>query len=311
MYTKQESLFVFKMEKKISIYLGLLFLLTACYKPVVLDLPEFNSQPVVNCFFTAGEPFRVFVSKTASQFDSVLVNVEDARVEILRNEQVLAVLPYVADSVYSDTTFFPKPGILYTIRVEVPGYPVVSASDSIPSSFSEFTYLGYKERAWYSEEGSRYDGLSFRIDDVPGPNYFHVRYRSTSYSYNKPLDSMVFSLWQSVLFCFDPVVKEQNTDEVFSDRAFDGQSIELQLMNQNLRFLADDDSINFLVHVMQGSPAFYRYIMVYDQHRAAQYSDFFNPMEPVIMYSNIENGYGIFAGYHSKFYPVNLKTKLP
>ena len=281
----------------------------SCLKPVELDLPNFTNQPVVNCFFTPDEPFIVNISKTASQFDSVLVNVNDAVVQIFKGEEFLAELPSKGDGVYSDSTVFPEKGVLYTIKVTIEGYPEVLASDSVPSSFSEFTYKSFKEKAWYSEEGNQYSGFTFQIDDVQGENFFEVRYRAELFNHNKFNDTILYHSFQyGALFCFDPIVKEGTSKSMFTDKTFDGKSIELELMNQNVRFYLDDDSVNFLVQVIQGSPTFYRYQLTYEKHRDAQYSDFFNPMEPVIMYSNIENGYGIFAGYRSKFYPVDFRN---
>lgn len=297
------------MKSRSHLFILLLLIMLGCQKPVELDLPEFTNQPVVNCFFNNEEPFAVYVSKTAGQFDSVLVQVDDAQVRIFNGDRLVADLPLVEDGTYSDSTVIPEIGVLYTIKVNVPGYPEVSASDSIPSLFSEFTYKSFKEKAWYSEDGMQFSGFTFQIDDQPGANFFEVHYRAELFNHNKINDTIKYHGFEyGALFCFDPVVKEETTEEMFTDRTFDGKSIDLELMNQIVPFYLDDDSVNFVVQVIEPSASYYRYRLIYDKHSSAQYSDFFNLIEPVVMYSNIENGYGIFAGYRSKFYRIDFRN---
>jgi hypothetical protein len=296
---------MFKINFKITCAFGFAILLNACFKPVSLDLPEYDNKPVVNCFFTPEEAFKIYVSKTFSRFDTALVMVDDAIVELCSEDGLIAVLPGLGKGIYSDSTLFPQKGILYSLKVSVPGHETVFASDSIPSLFSEFTYLRFKDKAWLDDEGNQYCGLTFQIDDKPGQNFFEVSYRAEIYKYYSFWDSIVYSRERGSLYCFDPVIKEQSTYLMFNDATFDGKSIQLELMNYNMQWFYKD-SIEFEIQVVQGSPSFYKYRLVFENHNSAQYSDFFTPVEPVIMYSNIENGYGIFAGYRSKYYQIDL-----
>ncbi len=274
----------------------------SCTKQVELDLPLYDDKPVVNCLFTPEEPFLIHVSKTASQFDTMLVNVTDALVEIYQENDFLAELPSNGDGIYSDSTLFPNAGAAYTLKVNVQGYDVVTATDSVPSSYSEFTYKGFEEDAWFDEDGEAYNALTYEIDDVITDNYFEVMYRanySRQYSWE---DTISYRFWMSHFNCFDPVVEEGRRISIFTDQGFNGTNYTIQMMDGNGMWNAD--SLHLNVQVLQGSQAFYSYRTSFYKHRYAQYSDFFEPTEPVIMYSNIENGYGIFAGYRSKFYPL-------
>lgn len=284
----------------------ILITLFSCSKPVELDLPEFTNQPVVNCFFNPEEPFKVFVSRTASQFDTALVNIDDAQVQVFNHSQLVADLPSLGNGAYCDSTIFPEPGVFYTLKVNIPGYPEILASDSVPSSFSEFVYKGFKENAWYSDEGRAYNALIFEIDDQPEANYFEVMFRSYSWRYSSYYDSVISAHWISDFHCFDPVVEKGRWQAIFTDQLFDGANYSIQFMASSGFWIAD--SIKLDVQVIQGSEAFYNYRVTYQKHYITQYSDFFNPTEPVIMYSNIENGYGIFVGYRSKFYPIDFRN---
>ncbi|MFA9393058.1 MAG: DUF4249 domain-containing protein [Prolixibacteraceae bacterium] len=281
----------------------ILFLtLSSCSKPVELDLPLYDDKPVVNCLFTPEEPFVVHVSKTASQFDTMLVNVSNALVEIYQGEKILAELPSNGFGFYSDSTLYPEIGKSYTLKVNVPGYDVVTAIDSVPSTYSEFIYQGFEEDAWYNEEGRAYNALTFEIEDQAVSNFFEVLYRanySTQYSWQ---DTISYHFWMSHFTLFDPVIEKGRTISIFTDQMFNGSNYTIKMMDGNGIWSAD--SLHLNVQVLQGSQTFYTYRTTFYKHDYAQYSDFFEPTEPVIMYSNINNGYGIFAGYRSKFYPL-------
>jgi len=252
--------------------------------------------------FTPEEPFVVHVSKTASQFDTMLVNVSNALVEIYQGENLIAELPSNGFGYYSDSILYPEIGKSYTLKVNVPDYDEVSATDSVPSTFSEFTYKGFKENAWFDEGGRAYNALTFEIEDQASSNFFEVMYRanySKQYSWQ---DTISYYFRISHFSLFDPVVEEGRSISIFTDQRFNGTNYTIQMMEGNGIWSAD--SLHLNVQVLQGSQTFYTYRTSFYKHYHAQYSDFFNPTEPIIMYSNINNGYGIFAGYRSKFYPL-------
>ena len=108
--------------------------------------------------------------------------------------------------------------------------------------------------------------------------------------------------------CVDPVIEQGQWRALFNDQIFNGNRYSISLLYDSGSLMWRADSLDLKVQVLEGTQDFYNYNVSYFKHRYAQYSDFFNPTEPVIMYSNIENGYGIFAGYRSKFYPINMKN---
>lgn len=280
------------------------FFIFSCSKPVELELPLYDDKPVVNCLFTPEEPFVVHVSKTASKFDTMLVNVSNALVEIYHGENFIAELPSNGFGYYSDSILYPEIGKSYTLKIKVPDYEEISATDSVPSTFSEFTYKGFKENAWFDEDGMAYNALTFDIEDQASSNFFEVVYRanySKQYSWQ---DSISYYFWMSHFSLFDPIVEEGLGISIFTDQRFNGTNYTIQMMDGNSMWSAD--SLHLKVQVLQGSQTFYTFRTSFYKHHNAQYSDFFNPIEPVIMYSNINNGYGIFAGYRSKFYTLTF-----
>ncbi|MFA9392317.1 MAG: hypothetical protein ACERKD_21080 [Prolixibacteraceae bacterium] len=88
------------MLNKIARLLFFSLIFTRCISPVDVDIPDFDDKPVVNCFFNNKDPFVVHISLPASQLDIALANVENAQVQILKNEEVLASLPSIGGGYY-------------------------------------------------------------------------------------------------------------------------------------------------------------------------------------------------------------------
>lgn len=293
--------------KKIYAPLFLMIIFAACVKPVELDIPEFEPTPVVNCFFNVNEPFNVHISKTKSKFDTLMCNVENAWVGIYTHDTLLINLEHTEQGWYTMEGILPKVGVLYTLKVEIPDFKTITATDSIPSTFSEFSFTSYQKSAWFDEDGRGCGVMMFEIDDKPGSNFFEVQYIARQEYYREELDSVVTTYRFDALQCIDPFVIEDQIRRVFSDRFFDGQKYNLKLMGFNLDYYVSKDFTEFIINVTQGSTSFYKYRLTYYKHRESQYADFWNPIEPVIMYSNIENGYGVFAGYHTKSYSISIE----
>lgn len=82
---------------------------------------------------------------------------------------------------------------------------------------------------------------------------------------------------------------------VFSDKTFNGLS---QTFNLNMQtyypYFPFNDSTIFYIKLHSISKAYYDYAISFYKQKLAE-KDFY--AEPVSVYSNIEGGYGIFAGY--------------
>lgn len=293
-------------------FLLMVAILPACVQPVGTEGFDFSYEdtPVVNCFFTPAKPFCVHVSLTASMYlDTAYTNIEDAVVRIIDENDTEFVLPHIGDGYYRDDNVHPRAGVLYTLYVEVPGYGSLQASDSIPSNVSRVEFIGHEEDAWIDEDGDFFDGLNFIIHDVSSVNNYYEFVEW--YGFNSDDGSVLDSISNgssSFLNSNDPAVKQNGSwQAIFSDELFNGNNYPIQMIYyvSNIWSNSNSHSAPPWVEVIQGSYAFYTYRLTYLKHDEALYADFWDPMEPIIMYSNIENGYGIFAGYHSQLIETN------
>lgn len=124
--------------KNILIFIILASMLGACNlsKDIEVDLPEYTSQPVVECYLEPGKPFRLLLSRSYSYFDEFALDstfiektlYDGALVTIEYNGQTDTLannLSFELDPVkifnYTGQNIVPStPGIAYTLRIVLP-----------------------------------------------------------------------------------------------------------------------------------------------------------------------------------------------
>ena len=92
---------------------------------------------------------------------------------------------------------------------------------------------------------------------------------------------------------------------VFSDALFDGASHDMEIAFEPYTY--EEFEPRFLVVLSTLSYDFFMYHHTLDRHRDAGIgSDYASEVFPIPVYTNIKNGYGIFAGYVSDTYRFDL-----
>ena len=314
----------------------LTILLAACQQDLIIDadIPEPDAELVVNGLFRPDSLWEVYVNTTTPLLGTTKpAAVADARVEILEGDQVIDVLTYER-SLFSQTlphVFFdpaqnrasmgryrsqvkhPRVGTAYRIRVSAPGFAPVTGNGHIPRQVAILE--GSYRRDVAADVVGALDEVRVRFEDPAGEtNYYNLRVHhrgvdatsgfvgSVSYGFS------VISDLQDDFFGADPddflgdrdlfEVKEDGV--TFNDAFFDGQhkEIVLQVRGEAARGCATNGPVvcQTIVELSSVSEAFYRY------HRTLQLQSESaeNPFaEPVRIFSNMDNGLGIFAGYNT------------
>lgn len=291
-------------------FILIIFILFSCKQQLEIDLPEMEIKPVVNCIFSPRAPFLVYLCLPASPADSTYKYITGAEVIITGDDESNHRLLYQGDGMYTDTLAFPKAGVLYTLKVQAPGYSLVTASDEIPVTQTKI--LGYTiETRTYNnaEDGMNAGtkkcqnlGLSLKndlsVNDFMGISVVHNRI-----SHHHTSDSVY-------------VVEEEGNymqGYIESDNlAITNESLEkyddqLVLLFRDVLLKKETETVDIKVRTEIASkfwlkfylysPSCFQYFRTWLIHDYTQSYDFWEIYEPLPMYSNIENGYGIFAGY--------------
>jgi hypothetical protein len=283
-------------------YIFIIFSLTAvsCQKELELDFPDIEPRLVVNCFFSPDSLFKVRVGKLLSVNDSVTpFIIEDAECEIYENGTFAENLQYSENGFYNSQTLKAKSGFIYSIKVKHPDFPEVSATDTAP-----FPVTVSEE---YFELNAFYDAL-----DEAHKNELFIRFTDNSSQKNYYLLSIEEKFVENnpryILFEKSNDYTLQYTDLLeyrpysipFSDNFFNGQEYLVSVYYKLSQFSSDGtyNSHDLYVHFNSISYQFHEYTKYMILHVRNRESDIFEGIgDPIQMYSNIENGYGIFAAY--------------
>jgi hypothetical protein len=283
---------------------------------------EKDPQIVANCLFADAEPFKVYISTSFSPYHDVKSEIiTDAVVEIFENDRSMGFLTYeklygniifdttmiAIDSCFTNSTIIPKTQNNYRIEIEVPGYKKITASSRIPSSIATqpiVSYITWEDRSGYPYSFTTYQ-LGFK--DPPESNYYHI----SSKIYD-PSPGHSHQFYIPVPFgSNDPVIEESNIkDNVntlmysFSDWRFNGSDYIFEFMIGNVSFY---DTLDIFISLNNVSREFEYYIK---SIMASEISKDNFLADPLPIYTNIDNGLGIFAGYSQNVQKITL-TKPP
>ena len=299
--------------------------LCACEQVIEPDLPEHPPRLVVHALFTSDGAWTAHVGRSFGILEPQSVPgrraVADAEVELLAGDRVVGELEFNdAAQVYVFGDSALQAGETYSLQVSAPGFAPIRATDTVPKPV-QTSVLSY--RAFASSRSDSGDSVEFslklEIQDPPGEeNYYQVSlYRVFA---GRGASRVGYSFSTK-----DPsIMADNNVDgspleeggfegdaPYFRDTLFDGRTHEIELssdFDSEIQLASDFDSepdlSGMYLQVLHISEAYYEYL------KSARLHDFTrdNPFaEPLNVYGNVENGYGIFAGYSSRTFELTLE----
>jgi hypothetical protein len=294
--------------------LPLLVLLSACEQEVEVDMPSPAPRLVINSLFTPDSLFTVRVYSSLPVLDTQRYVVPDnATVTLYEEDQEVEMLPYdPARKYYRSLSFKPVAGKSYRVRVTAPGFPEASARSNVPVPVPIGEFI-FKDTAGVYGEGFYHGGATFTLDDPTARDDYYAVQATFNYMYVRPVfpatwgDSTRYDTIRGIGTL--PLFSEQPTIQItewgghmalVNDGVFDGQrySIAVNFYSlANYRHGPNGNQPMRLVWALKSvSEAYYEYFRKLDGHVNNQSFSLFGG-EPVGMYTNVENGYGVFAGY--------------
>ncbi len=341
---------------------------------------RFKKKPVVNCLFYPDSIWKVNVTLSPSSSSELPEPIYNALVKLFEDGNFVEELKHERDGNYiSLLNKKPVTGKTYSISVQVAGYPLLTAKDTIPSaisvtdiktdtvpfkfSFSPFfdpatvfsskvsftdtdlkpkcylirpLYYLREELSIYSVTNKTFDSLrvkrllsqtdSFKLSKLAGQVFIGLS------EFKRNLDSVFYpsavlpAIYQYSYEGASAVFKEANfkqhqayiTDVQFKQIGdyyyllFGEKLSETPIQNKQLNTLINyypggtysivngeivKKEAHYFLDIITISKAGYNYFSTYVQNVTNRGNPF---TEPVNTFSNIQNGYGIFAGMHIK-----------
>lgn len=276
----------------ICLLLSISMLLWNCTNVIELDLPELKQRLVVNGIFNPDSTWSIDVSASQSALSKVpYEQVQHATVGVYQADKHLYNLEHVGEGQYKTKDISPDALENYTLKVSAPGFSMVQATGFAPA---EPATHALKSKLVNTPDGTREIEVTFTLDDVPGlQNYYFISayYKDTSFYNNE-----AYKQYTSISF-EAPIESEfsQGWLYFFSDKFIDGKSVTLKIRTG---YPGKGKMLYF--NVTQVSPDYYHYVRTLTKQATV---DSFSHA-PTAVHSNIQNGYGIFAGYHMRTYQI-------
>ncbi|MDA8956579.1 DUF4249 domain-containing protein [Flavobacteriales bacterium] len=282
-----------------------------------LDIPEHNPVLVLNSSINADSNIRVFVSHSIDAFGNAYpISIDDATVLLYEDNQFIdTLLPDFTDPKYY--TYFTSDGFnsredsilihyyksdfitqankTYRLEVSHPMYPSVSSSTTTPSGV-ELNLL----------ESNNPAGIEFSFNDDPSKENFYRLRVLAHFSYES--DGQIKSFTERIEFRSNDLSFPGDVPfdgfsfygyrAIFEDALFNGseKQISIELVGAE-EYLEEVDSI--YIHFSELSSDAYSYINSRDsQVNGGQAGIFGGEVTPV--FSNVENGLGIFRSLNSQ-----------
>jgi predicted DNA-binding protein len=283
------------------------------FTPIVdIDIPAHVPKLVMQADWSVGsDSLSVMVSKSRGALDTGtyfnpgrIDTVGNAKVELLRDGKVVATMPYYQNGLHYlrggyklDTTA----GLSYTLRVSCPTLPTVEATQITPKAAKIRSVAFHKDGATKTDPLDIFNGKPkskivdeyiIEFDDIPNVENF--------YSASVIIESVATGQLQRVELGSLDDIAESN---MIQDKTFQNKTFSWRLWNQQFKDRkggGPGGGPNNNITVVSGDKiTFFFRSMTADQYLFRKSLDLYRQTnifsEPVILHTNVKNGYGIFT----------------
>ncbi len=299
--------------KHVIAVLFIIILSVSCERDVIVDVPSQTPKLVVNGLIRVNTAFRITVSKTAGILDSTSrasYKVANAMVQLYENNVLKDTLVYDATSntylVKRNTR--PQSGNTYKLMADATGFTTAQAETVTPAAVS-IQSLTRRINVKKDASGNYLDEVKITFtDDGLTTNYYIIKVkRPQSFSSTGTTEySGIYCMHSSDIDIErrnngDPTDFENCVNQEFfmRDKNFNGRTKEILLFIQHsdiepVLHPFTNKYLKPIVELHTITYDHYKYRKSFDAYRDAEDNPF---AEPVLVYSNVKNGYGVFSTF--------------
>lgn len=304
-------------------------LILSCTKEVEINIPHEKSKivaysTIVPFTLSAPKPLGIKVQSSLHIFDNAPNTINDAIVLYFENNVLKDTLKYVASldeySISNSMSDYPIYGNRYSIQIQADGYETISATTKIPSKVT-ITDTTIVPIAYIDETGSVSSEISLTFKDPADEiNFYEIvlsdiafNYDSTKYFYKLSTNDYLITneSYYPSLVRFD-VHKPKFL--LFSDKSINGEEYTLRFYytppqtENDHRFISNH---YVSLHLRNVSEAYYKFKTSMLQQLYNNEEDFLYGMgEPINVISNIQNSYGLFAGFNNDIVSIHIPEQI-
>jgi hypothetical protein len=319
----------------IHFIMATLVTLSSCEETIEFRGERSEPKIVMYSLLQPDSLISVSISKSHAVFDYRYApqQITNATVRLYGNDELLETLTYVVPegtsgfppsllySKYVTATTKPLQGVTYRIEAEVAGLKKATGEASLLSAVA---IESVDTATMVGEGGTIYLKTSVRFSDPPNEdNYYMISLRRTDGYYygdhSQPHDPESPVYVSDIDFSFavreDPLITPvreedlfgmyiENTFNVFSDELIAGKNYEFNLkLNYKMPDTTHYEFLHYYIDLQSISKEMYLYLKSYSAHM--QTRDAFMS-EPVLVYTNVENGAGVVGVRQSSHRTVGI-----
>ncbi|TDN96217.1 DUF4249 domain-containing protein [Sunxiuqinia elliptica] len=283
---------------------------SSCTKTIDFQEAENEQQLIINGILTPDSTFKIMLVKSQSILESSGYPVVSGAQVTLKEDGTELGQAIEKNGYYTIPAYRPLPGKTYRLDVQS-GSKNLTTETYIPTSAKIISVDTTTNKGQWGHKRKQFD-LTF--EDQPGDDFYRILLvQELLYTMQIKPDSMVYMLSRSTQYILseDPVFNSlynnidnetldmgpENNYQIFPDLYFNNKQY-------NVKFEVYDSYRNndilyqkSTVHLQKLSKDlfnFLKYLNLHNYYRDEPFS------EPVPVYSNIENGTGIFAGVNDE-----------
>lgn len=298
--------------KQLLTYLSIIFF-SSCIKSIPLEIDVSDPKIVVNTLITEDQNIKVYISSTSSILDTNIIEI-NPQVKLYEDNSLTATLEINSEGFYT-TDYLLSSSKKYRLEVTDAGLGTCTAIDTIPEKIP-ISVANFYMPVGFDEYGLPYYQADIQFKDPPNTkNYYEILiYRDET---NLP------QYINNYITTNASIINEGDqeylpTSLFFSDELFNGNTFEISIkFLSGYQVVSPDEYApdgNYYVILRSISSVYYSYRKSWTRHAYNQtVSDdilgMFFKGEPIDAYTNVTNGYGIFAGYNEDIKQLTLINK--
>ncbi len=310
---------IYKNRNLLSVLVISTFFISCSQKFHDLELPDFEPKLVVNSFFRAGEPFRVSVSYSHGRNNTdEFCPVVGAQVDLYEDNVLVEELEGGRDKeeikgnligkwFYYSREVLASEGHTYRLEVSADGFEPVFAESTIPPQ----TMLEIIDTAWVKKDYDRYLKVDLEMDNPDKRRWFFLAATGLRalFEYDSIQNDIIVGYRElGVPFDINDLAigkREQRVNEdylVFSNELMMENTYSFSIEISVIKIM--DERIG--IDLVTLSDEAYKYLVTLSdfKNNDMRYS------EPVKIFTNVNDGYGIFAGINVACDTINLFNQL-
>lgn len=292
---------------------------TSCINLVEDSFSPIEPIPVVNSIMVNGSPIEIYVSLATGIDTSSIPFVDNARITLYEDGEFLEVIPHMINGYYK-SNFYAQERSSYSCIVSIPGFEDIYCKDSIPVKL-DIEITDHTIRAGLNDEGAYHPSISFTFHDDPVSNDYYevlIFIIQQGQNYNRAYPSSSFN--ESYAFLLNEGFEPYSTRTLlFNDKHIDPDLDELTLnynMGSSISCFRGDCTQRIaeytaVLQLRRVSEEYYNYLKHFYIYEKGRYGEI---IEGVIsshqLYSNVENGMGIFAAYSTAIDSVHIDAEI-